>query len=279
MRTRTTNDAADTTAVAATRPSDVLIPAALLAGAAVGWWWSVRMADDMASMHGGGSLSEMGPDMGAGMGADIGSMATMSMAAFLVGWVAMMAAMMFPAIAPMVRLYARAAARGTVAPVPFFVAGYLAVWSAIGLPGYLAWRELADPLADGAHWVGRLAGVVFVAAGVYQLTPLKSMCLEHCRSPISFFLRHGGTTIDRPIRSLRLGAHHGLFCLGCCWAIMAVLVALGTMNLAWMAALALVIFLEKVAPRGHQIALLAAGAFVVAGGVLLAAPGAITSIT
>ncbi|MEO6318259.1 MAG: DUF2182 domain-containing protein, partial [Acidimicrobiales bacterium] len=121
----------------------MLIPVGLLAGAAAGWWWSVRMANDMASMRADGSMGDMT------------SMPAMSMAAFVVGWVAMMAAMMFPAISPMVRLYARAATRGRVAPVPFFVAGYLLVWGAIGVPSYGAWRVLADPLAEGAPWVGR----------------------------------------------------------------------------------------------------------------------------
>lgn len=101
--------------------AELLIPVGLFSSAAAGWWWSVRMADDMTSMHADGSMGGMT------------SMPAMSMAAFVVGWVAMMAAMMFPAIAPMVRLYSRAATRGRVAPVPFFVAGYLLVWGAIGV--------------------------------------------------------------------------------------------------------------------------------------------------
>lgn len=249
------------------RTVGLLIPVGLISTAAAGWWWSVRTADDMTSMRAGGSMGGMT------------SMPAMTMAAFMVGWVAMMAAMMFPAIAPMVRLYSRAATRGRVAPVPFFVAGYLLVWSAIGVPSYGAWRVLADPLAEGAPWVGRLAGTVFVVAAIYQLTPLKSACLKHCRSPISFFIRHAGTTTNTPWRAIRMGAHHGAFCLGCCWAIMAVLVALGTMNLAWMAVLALVIFVEKVSPRGEQFATVAAAGFAVVGGVLLVAPSSITTIT
>lgn len=247
------------------------IPAVLLVGAAVGWWWSARMADDMSSMGGGG----------AAMG-DMTSMTAsqpMSFAAYVFGWAAMMAAMMFPAISPMVKLYARAAAKGNVAPVPFFVAGYLVVWTAIGVPAYFGWREIAGPLADGSAWVGRLAGATLVVAALYQLTPLKAACLNHCRSPISFFIHHGGSTIDTPSRAVRLGAHHGLFCLGCCWAIMAVLVALGTMQLAWMAVLAGVILLEKTAPAGEAIAVVAAVGFAAVGVWLLADPTAITTIT
>ena len=246
------------------RTVELLIPVGLLSSAAAAWWWSVRMVDDMTSMHADGLM---------------GAMPAMSMAAFVVGWVAMMIAMMFPAIAPMVRLYSRAAIRGRVAPVPFFVAGYLLVWSAIGVPSYGAWRVLADPLAEGAPWVGRVAGTVFVVAAIYQLTPLKSACLKHCRSPISFFIRHAGATTNTPWRAIRLGAHHGVFCLGCCWAIMAILVALGTMNLAWMAVLTLVIFVEKVSPRGEQFATAAAAGFAIVGVVLLVAPSSITTIT
>src|SRR4051794_14700172 len=107
--------------------------------------------------------------------------ATMTFAAFLVAWVAMMAAMMLPAILPVVRLYARAAARGTVAPVAVFLAGYAAVWSAIGVPAYVAWHALDGQLADASPTAGRIAGVVLAAAAVYQLSPLKSVCLRHCR--------------------------------------------------------------------------------------------------
>lgn len=243
----------------------------LLVGALVGWWWSVRMADDMSGGSGGGMDAMR--DMGA---MTMGS--SMSMAAYLGGWVAMMAAMMFPAISPVVRLYSRAAARGTVAPLPFFVAGYIAVWGATGLPAYVAWRELADPLDSGATWVGRLAGAVLVGAAAYQLSPLKRACLRHCRSPMSLFMRASGNAAS-PAVAMRLGATHGALCVGCCWAFMAVLVAVGTMNLAWMAALASVIFIEKVVPRGDTYAAVTAAAFALVGAVLLIDPSTITALT
>lgn len=225
------------------------------------------MADDMAM----GASPAMGMDMGGGR-------EVLTIGAFLVAWLAMMTAMMFPAITPVVRLYGRAAAAGRVAPLPFFVAGYLAVWTSIGLPAYAAWRALMDPIADGRPWAGRLAGVVLLAAAVWQLTPLKTVCLRHCRSPISFFLRFGAK-VSRPSGALRMGATHGLFCLGCCWALMAVLVALGTMNLAWMAALALLILVEKNAPAGERVARLAAIAFVGIGVTLLVQPEILTTLT
>jgi predicted metal-binding membrane protein len=245
-------------------------PLVLVSLAATGWWWSARMASDMTSS---GSTA-MGDMTGmAGMGEH-----TLGVGAFLVAWLAMMTAMMFPAIAPVVKLYGRAAAAGRVAPLPFFVAGYIAVWTSIGLPAYFAWQALMDPIAEVRPWAGRLAGGVLLAAGVWQLTPLKSACLRHCRSPMSFFLRFG-SSVARPGGALRMGVTHGLFCLGCCWALMAVLVAMGTMNLAWMAALALLIIVEKNAPAGERVASLAALALAVGGVLLLVRPETLTTLT
>ena len=239
----------------------------LLVLASVGWWWSVHMAGDMNNASGGmaGMESMSGGDV-------------LSLGAFLLAWVAMMGAMMFPAVWPVVRLYGRAAAAGRVAPLPAFVAGYIGVWAALGLPGYLGWRVLMDPIAQGQAWAGRLAGAVLLVAAVWQVTPLKSVCLQHCRSPMSFFLRFGGS-VTRPLGALRMGARHGLYCLGCCWALMAVLVAMGTMNVAWMVGLALLILLEKNAPHGERIAVAAAAVFVTLGAVLVVHPSTLTTLT
>lgn len=246
---------------------NLFTPAVLLAVAAVGWWWSTRMADDM--------MMDAAPSMGMdGMNGE----QVLTIGAFMVAWMAMMTAMMLPAITPVVKLYGRAAAADRVAPLPFFVVGYIAVWTSIGVPAYVAWRALMDPIADARPWAGRSAGVVLLAAAVWQLTPLKSVCLRHCRSPISFFLRFGAR-VTRPLGALRMGATHGLFCLGCCWALMAVLVALGTMNLVWMVGLALLILLEKNAPAGERIAQVAAVAFVGLGVALLIRPETLTTLT
>ncbi len=239
---------------------DVWVAPALLAVAALGWWWSALTTHDMN-----------GDMMMAGA-------AAMSLTAFLVAWVAMMAAMMLPAVSPAVRLYARAAARHTVAPVPLFLAGYAAVWSAIGLPAFVVWRLLAGPLADASPTAGRIAGVVLVAAAVYQLSPLKSMCLRHCRSPLSFFMHHG-KNLHRPSGAVLAGARHGLYCLGCCWMLMAILVAFGVMQLAWMAVLATLILVEKVTPIGEHVALVAGVAFFVLGVVLLLNPTTVGHLT
>jgi predicted metal-binding membrane protein len=237
-------------------------PVVLLVLAAVGWWWSHRMAS---------------PAMG-GMDEMTSMQAGMSLGAFVVAWVAMMAAMMFPAVLPVVRLYGHAVARGRAAPTGFFVLGYLAVWAAMAGPAYFAWRALAEPLADGRPWVARLAGATFLLAGAWQLTPLKSACLRHCRSPLGFFLRFGGM-IRRPLGAMRMGATHGAFCFGCCWAIFAVLVVLGTMNLAWMAALTALIVLEKNSRHGEGIALAAGAALAIVGALLLVDSSVLVHLT
>jgi predicted metal-binding membrane protein len=246
----------------ATRPtvSPGWIAIVALALAALGWWWTAVTADEM--------------DADMMMGAE----AVMSLAAFLFAWLAMMVAMMFPAVLPVVNIYRRAAARRTVAPVPLFLAGYIVVWSALGLPAYLAWRRLAGPLSEASPTAGRIAGVVLRAAAGYQLSPFNAVCLRHCRSPLSFFMQHG-KDLQRPSGAVLAGARHGLYCVGCCWMLMAVLVAFGTMELAWMAGLALLILVEKVTRVGEQVALAAGVAFLVLGVVLLIDPTTVGNLT
>jgi predicted metal-binding membrane protein len=175
---------------------------------------------------------------------------------FWVGsWVVMMAAMMFPSIAPMVLMQRRIQEgkreRGQAADpaaTPLFVAGYLLVWSAAGVVGYLvlwaghesspsflAWDQAGPYVAGGAILVG----------GLYQLTPLKDVCLSKCRSPLEFLL-----TAWRPGRvgALRMGVEHGAWCVGCCWALMVSLIALGVMSVGWMVFIAALIALEKLLP-------------------------------
>jgi predicted metal-binding membrane protein len=234
--------------------TDTWLSAVLLSLAGLGWWWSSVSAGVMR---------------GDGMSMD--TQLTMSFAAFLVAWVAMIAAMMLPAVLPVVRLYARAAAADNAAPVVIFVAGYLAVWSAAGIPAFLAWSRLNGSVAHAYPWAGRFAGAVAVAAGLYQLTALKAVCLRHCRSPLSFFLRHG-KHLDRPAGAFGAGGRHGIFCLGCCWMLMLLLIAFGTMQLAWMLALTILILLEKAVPFGDRLRQVTAVIFVLLGVVLLVHP-------
>jgi predicted metal-binding membrane protein len=239
--------------------ADMWWPAILLSVAGLGWWWSAVSA---AGMHGG----EMQMDTQSTMSMDTQS--TMSFAAFLVAWVAMMAAMMLPAVLPVVRRYARTV--GGKTPVVIFVAGYLALWSAVGIPAYLAWSRLNEPVAHAYPWAGRLAGAVAVAAGLHQLTPLKGTSLRHCRTPMSS-LRHG-QQLDGPARALIAGGRHGIFCLGSCWMLMVLLIAFGTMQLVWMLALSVVIWLEKATPFGAGLTRVTAAMLVLLGVVLLVHP-------
>ena len=209
---------------------------------------------------------------------DMSTQSATSAAGFFVAWLAMMIAMMLPAMTPVVKLYALASGQRRVAPLPYFVAGYLVTWLLLGVPAYFAWRALQIPLAEGAQWVARLAGGAFIAAGVWQFTPLKEMCLRHCRSPMSFFLRYGGR-IERPLGASRMGATHGVFCIGCCWAMFVVLVTIGTMNIGWMLVLTALIVTEKSFRHGPRVATIAGVAFLILGAVLLASPGAINIIT
>jgi len=240
------------------------LPAALLGVAGVGWWWSVvGMTGDAMAM-----------DTEPGMPMETGPM--MSFAAFLIAWAAMMAAMMLPAILPVVRAYARAAT-GTAAPAIVFVAGYLALWSATGIPAFWAWSHLNGPLAHGSSWVGRFAGAVAVAAGIYQLTPLKATCLRHCHGPVSVSLPYGKHH-DNPGRALRAGGRYGIYCLGSCWMLFVLMIAFGTMQLAWMLALSVVIWLERIASFGDWLTRVTGAVLVTLGVALLVHPAFVSHL-
>lgn len=170
---------------------------------------------------------------------------------FLLMWVPMMAAMMLPSVEPVASLYARAVRTGRGRRLTAFAGGYLAAWAAVGLPVFgmvLGGGWLADHHPGGAT---ALAAVVFAGAGVYQLTPLKQRCLSRCRSPLGQLLHYG--SFRGPLRDLRVGLHHAGWCVGCCWALMALMIAFGTMNLYAMAGLAIVVFVEKRWPVGVPV--------------------------
>ena len=174
---------------------------------------------------------------------------------WVTAWVVMMGAMMFPSIAPMVLMYARLQqgkrAKGLPAPfgaTPLLVGGYLLAWSAAGLVGYTvlwAGHELSPSVLAWDAAGPYVAGAVILAAAIYQLTPLKDVCLRKCRDPFTFLL-----TAWRPgrIGALRMGIEHGGWCVGCCWAMMAALIALGLMSIGWMAFVAALIAVEKLLP-------------------------------
>jgi predicted metal-binding membrane protein len=200
-------------------------------------------------------------------------------------WVTMMAAMMLPAVAPVAQLVARTHARqakGRIAAAvdtTFFLAAYLAVWTGFGLAAYAAYRAVAA-LEDGTLAWDRLgpwvAGGAVAAAGLYQLTPLKRVCLRHCRTPVHFLL-----TSWRAGRlgALRMGAAHAVYCVGCCAGLMLVLFAVGVMSLFWMTAVAAVIFAEKVVPHGERVARGVALGLVALGVWIAVAPDTVPQLT
>jgi predicted metal-binding membrane protein len=261
-----------TTVEAATRPvatsglspalAAVRVRVALVLGlfalAAVGWWWTVGQMQGM----------------------DEGPWTTLGTFGWFLGvWVVMMAAMMFPSVAPTVALYARM----TRARVPFaplaFTAGYLLTWTAAGVAAFAIAAGVTQLAGDTIAWdsAGRpLAAVTLLLAAGYEFTPLKNVCLGKCRSPLGFLL---GSWRDGLLGGLRMGAKHGAWCVGCCWALMAALFALGVMSIAWMAFIAGIIAIEKTLPWRRLATYGTAAVLLALGLLLLVAPDAVPGLT
>jgi predicted metal-binding membrane protein len=209
-----------------------------------------------------------------GVGADL------SAATFLGSWTLMMAAMMLPSMTPVVSLYDRMRTGHALsrAATGAFVAGYLATWAAVGLAAFGAVKA-ANALAGdtlGWHDAGRTtAGIAILLAAAYQLSPLKERCLRHCRSPLGFLLAHwrGGQR-----GAISMGARHGAWCIGCCWALMATLFAVGLMSLGWMAFVAGLIAFERLAPGGSRTRYAVAATLAILGLALLVVPEAVPGL-
>ena len=232
--------------------------ALLFVVAAVGWWWTAGEMQDMD----GGPWTDLG-----------------TFAWFLGVWVVMMAAMMFPSVAPTVALYSKLT-RSRSLPAPLvFTSGYLLVWSAVGVVAF-ALATVGGQLFGGVlEWdrAGRwVAGVTLLVAVVYELTPLKDVCLGKCRTPLGFLL---GSWRDGLRGSVQMGARHGAWCVGCCWALMASLFALGVMSIVWMAFVAGLIAIEKLIPSRRAATYGTAGVLFALGVLLLAAPDVIPALT
>jgi predicted metal-binding membrane protein len=232
--------------------------AVLFVLAALAWWFTV---DRMRGM-------DDGP------GTDLGTVGW-----FLGIWLVMMAAMMFPSVSPTVALYsAMTRKRSTVAPL-VFASGYLLTWTAAGLVAFGISETGGRIFGDALSWdrAGRwVAGGILVIAGVYELTPLKTVCLRHCRSPLGYLL---GSWRDGLSGALQMGAKHGAWCVGCCWALMAALFALGVMSIAWMAFVAALIAAEKTLPWGRVVTYGTAAILLALGVLMVAAPDAIPGLT
>jgi predicted metal-binding membrane protein len=231
---------------------------ALFALAAIGWVWTTQEMQDMDA----GSWTALG-----GLGW------------FLGVWVVMMAAMMFPSVSPTVALYARVMKqRSPVAPW-LFAAGYLLTWTVAGLVAYAVGGAATAILGDALSWerAGReIAGITLLVAAGYELTPLKDVCLGKCRSPLGSLL---GSWRDGPSGALQMGVKNGAWCVGCCWALMASLFALGVMSISWMAFVAAVIAVEKTLPWRRVVTYGTAVVLLALGVLVLVAPDALPALT
>ncbi|MER9332596.1 DUF2182 domain-containing protein [Mesorhizobium sp. M0293] len=262
----------DTALEAVLRRDRAVVTVALVVIAVLAWAYVLWLAADMV-MPGfpvpgsaGGDMTEMdmsnmgGMDMGATVAPGFRAWASADFAFIFTMWAVMMVGMMTPSVAPMLLLYAgvgrKARADGRpIASTGWFFAGYLTVWvvfsiAATSAQWLLARLALLDPsmATDSAI----LGGLVLIAAGLYQWTPMKGVCLRQCQAPIAFLASHGGFR-SAPLGALRLGIDHGVYCLGCCWALMALLFVGGVMNVLWIAGIAVLVLLEKTVPTRQLI--------------------------
>jgi predicted metal-binding membrane protein len=243
-------------AFAATRAQLGLV-VALFALAGAGWWWTVQELRGM----------DNGPWTGLG-----------TFGWFLGVWVVMMAAMMFPSVAPTVALYSRMSRKSRLRPL-VFTTGYLATWAGAGVIAFII--GVAGNHAAGGEpaWgdVGRpMAGATLLLAAAYELTPFKNACLGKCRSPLGALL---GSWRDGWLGALRMGGKNGAWCVGCCWALMASLFALGVMSVAWMALVAGLIAVEKILPWRRAATYGTAFVLLALGVLVLVAPDALPALT
>ena len=207
---------------------------------------------------------------------------TMGMAAplFLAIWIVMMIAMMFPTAAPMILTFhqvqaAKRSRGGTFVSTWAFVAGYMLVWSAIGVlafAGAAGAQMIGEQMGMSTATAARIGGVLLIVAGAYQLSPLKDLCLAKCRTPVGFILT---SWRDGRWGAARMGIQHGAFCLGCCWLLFLALFPLGLMNVAAMAVVTLLIFAEKTLPAGDRIAKVSGVALLLYGAAVLVFPQAL----
>jgi len=233
--------------------------ATLFAVAGVGWAWTTH------EMQG----------MDAGPWTSLGSFG-----GFLGVWIVMMAAMMLPSIAPTVALYARMTKARSLLRPWLFTGGYLLTWTAIGILAYGVGVTATKILGNTLAWTnaGRgLAGATLVVAAIYEVTPLKDVCLGKCRSPLGVLL---GYWREGRVGAVRMGAKNGAWCVGCCWALMAALFALGIMSVSWMAVVAGVIAVEKTVPWPRRVVTYTTAAVLLTLGILvLATPHTLPGLT
>jgi predicted metal-binding membrane protein len=257
----------DSSIVALSRHARRLVAGTILLITALAWAYLIHLDQQMATFAASPStMAQMGMVM------DVAWRASDLVFTFTM-WAVMMVGMMGPSASPLLLLFAEMQARRGVRGAPrmalAFGAGYFTLWVGFSAGAALAqWalheaRLLTPTMAASSPWLG---GAILVAAGAYQLLPAKRTCLTHCQSPLGFLMSHWR---DGAGGALRMGVRHGVYCLGCCWALMIVLFVVGVMNLAWVGALSVFILLEKTGWIGARTGR-AVGILMIAGGVLLA---------
>lgn len=253
------------------RRERILILAGLAIVTLVAWAYLVSLAWGMERMEGSG-LWGVAPDV---IMPQMQSWGAVELLLMLVMWAVMMVAMMVPSVAPMVLMFAQLnrgrAGRRVVGSAGLLLLGYLLVWVGFSVAATITqWGLHRVALLSSAMVSASpvLGGLLLVAAGIFQFTPLKQACLVRCRSPLSFLMSEWR---DGRWGALRMGMKHGAYCVGCCWLLMALLFVGGVMNLLWVAGIAGFVLLEKVAPKGDSIGRLAGGGLLVAGIALMLA--------
>jgi len=244
------------------------VAGALAALVALAWSWLFWLD---AQMRASQAMADM-PGMAAMMAPRFAPWSLAHLAFLFAMWTVMMVGMMTPSAAPMVLIYGQVARQaGTLgkpfAPAGWFASGYLLAWTlfsavAAACQYGVERAALLSPMMTVTS--GYLGGAVLIAAGLYQYSSLKNTCLAHCRAPLSFVQRHGGFP-SSATGTLRLGLLHGLYCIGCCWGLMALLFVVGVMNLLWIAMLAAYVLVEKVIPGGMTVSRIAGAVSIAAG--------------
>jgi predicted metal-binding membrane protein len=283
---------ADTALESLLRRDRVIVAVSLAALTVIAWtytlWLAAAMNIDGMSMSGPGMGADMrmdpamemdGMEMDAGAALSLGTVlgisprpwSSVEAGVTLTMWVVMMVGMMLPSATPMILLYARVGRQSRKEGKPFaatgfFASGYLLAWVGFALAATLGqWLMEGTLLSPALASASRIfSGAVLIVAGLYQWTPLKDACLSQCQAPIVFLQRHGGFRRD-PAGAVGLGLRHGLYCIGCCWALMTLLFVGGIMNVLWIAAIAIFVLAEKVFFPGRLLSRIAGTLLIAAG--------------
>lgn len=236
-----------------------IVMAAIVVVAVLAWAYVLKLAADMSAMDMSG-IGMSGNNMGSMLQPTFQTWSMEQSLLMATMWAVMMIGMMTPSAAPMLLLYARVGRQARQQNHPFaatswFAAGYLLVWIffaliATGAQWQLERAALLTPMLASANYV--FGGLLLIAAGIYQWLAIKDACLTQCQSPLTFIQQHGGFSSTQR-GAIQLGLRHGIYCVGCCWALMLLLFVGGVMNTLWIAGLTVLILLEKIIPTGRLI--------------------------